>query len=83
IYAYEGLSRSSGGNPAMLLARAAQAAPISALAPVLSLDEATAVQRLAAAGLPSVQPGESLAAVADRTGRNPFELLAILTRPAP
>lgn len=83
IYAYEGLSRSSGGNPAMALARAAQSAPISALAPVLGLGEEAALQRLGAAGLPSVQPAESLAAIAGRTGRNPFELLAVLTKPAP
>lgn len=83
VYAYQGLSRSSGGNPAMLLARAAQSAPISALAPVLALDEAAAAKRLADAGIASVQPGESLAAVAARTGRNPFELLAALTKPSP
>ena len=81
LYAYEGLSRSgSGGNPAIALLRQAQQAPLSTLAPVLKFDEATTVQKLAAAGIAAPQPGETLAALAARSGRDPMEILAALLR---
>jgi hypothetical protein len=81
IFAYEGLSGSGGGgNPAIALVRQAQQAPLSALGPVLKLDEAAAAQRLAAAGLPAPQPGETLATLAARSGREPMEVLSALLR---
>jgi hypothetical protein len=81
VYAYEGVGGSSaGGNPAIALVRQAQQAPLAALAPVLKLDETTAAQRLAAAGFAAPQPGETLAALATRSGRDPMEVLAALLR---
>lgn len=73
----------SGGNPAMAFVRAAQNAPLTALAPVLGVGEGEMLSRLGAAGVDLVQPGDSLTAIAARTGRTEFELLAALQKPAP
>lgn len=72
-------SGARGGNPAMALVAAVQQAPISDLAPLIKLEPAAAVQRLDAAGFGPVQPAESVAAIATRTGRNAMEIIASLT----
>lgn len=70
-----------GGNPALALVAAAQQVPVATLAPVLKLDPAAITQRLDEAGFGPVQPGESVAAIAARTGRSSMEVLAKLTTP--
>lgn len=73
---------SGGGNPAMAFVGAAQKAPVSALAPVIGIDETEILHRLTAAGISPVQPADSLAAIAERSGRAEFELLALVQAPA-
>jgi hypothetical protein len=72
-----------GGNPAFALMRAAQDAPLASLAPILQMDEATAVKRLSDAGFGSVSAKDTVAAIAARSGRDAFEVMAPLTAPSP
>lgn len=77
-----GNSTGRGGNPAMALFKAAQTAPISALAPVLKLDAPTVVSRLNDAGFGPVAAEDTIGDIAGRTGHNALEVLASMTTSA-
>ena len=79
VFAYQSSGQSRGGNPAFAVMSAAQNAPIAQLAPVLGLDAATALQRLANAGYGTVAPDDSVTAVAERNQVEPFAVMATLT----
>ena len=70
-------------SPARAFLTLAQTAPISALAPVLKLDEATALQRLEAFGIKEPKASETVAAVAARSGLAGFDVMAQLTARRP
>lgn len=72
---------SRGGNPAFAIVAAAQNAPVSSLAPVLGLDEAALLQRLAEAGYGAVQPTDTVAGIAERNHVEAFAVLASLANP--
>lgn len=78
-YAIGSLGSAGRANPAMSLFALAQTAPLSDLAPVLKLDIGTAEARLNNAGLGPVQPTDTIASIATRTGRNAFVVLSALS----
>lgn len=74
---------SSGGNPLFQFADRMESAPISALAPALGTDETRLLDALTAAGLTPLSPADSIKAIAARTGRDAFEVLAIVNGAVP
>lgn len=81
FFAFESGGQSRGGNPAFALVAAAQKAPVSSLAPVLGLEEATLVQRLEDAGYGAVAPTDTVAGIAERNHVETFDVLARLANP--
>ena len=81
-FVYEGLSKPSGGNPAFALMMAAQKVSLTKLAPVLGLDEASALKRLRDAGFTDVAGSDTIAAIAVRAKTSPMAILAQLTAPS-
>lgn len=72
----------TGGNPAFALIGAIQKAPLSALAPALSIGEEELVKRLEAGGFAPVDSKDSVGAIATRSGRDRLEVFAALMKPA-
>lgn len=64
-------------NPAARLARAAERAPISQLAPVIGSSTEEVIERLRLAGIPAA-PGDHVAALASAGHRRPVEILGII-----
>lgn len=69
-------ARGSGGDPGAIVGALA-AQPLAAVAPAMGLDPARAEALLQAAGV-DAKGGGSMAAIARRNGRNPFELVGLL-----
>lgn len=87
FYAYGALNpaastAAAGGNPVFALLGTVQETPLSALAPAMRIDGATAVKRLTDAGFAGVAEGDSVASIAARTKRDRLEIIAALTRGA-
>lgn len=71
-----------GGNPAFALARAAERAPLSAVAPVLGVKPADLVARLHAAGIGIADAGQSVVQLAAIQGTDARHLFAVVLRAA-
>lgn len=68
------------GNPLVRLARAAERAPISQLAPVVGSSTAEVLSRLKLRGI-NAGPGDTLAALASANRRQPGDLVAMILPP--
>lgn len=89
-FAYEGAGASSGANPRMAAFNALNNASVSALAALARTDEATISERFKAIGVEVKSAEDTVAGLAQASGRDSFDLLsAALTsasaaaRPAP
>ena len=82
-FAYQSSTGSARGNPMIAFVNLAQTAPISALAPVLQLDEATALDRLETFGIVAPKATESVSVIAARSGLTGIEAMATLAARQP
>lgn len=64
------------GNPAMAMVAAIQKAPLSAVAPILGLEEAALIARLDAAGIAGASGDDTLSGLASSHGESSMAMLA-------
>lgn len=77
FFAAEALSGAGrSGNPAMAMVKAVQSAPLSAVAPVLGLEEAALIARLEAAGITGASGSDTLSSLAASRGEAPMAMMA-------
>lgn len=74
--------RANGGDPVFALARAAERAPLSAVAPVLGVSAEDLVARLHAAGVMVADAGQSVVQLAAAQGTDARRLFGLVLRAA-
>lgn len=82
-FAYEGATAAAGGNPRMAVFGALNNASVTAMAALARTDEATVTARLKALGVEVKSADDTLAGLAEASGRDSFELLGAVLAPPP
>ena len=78
VFAYEGLAGGASGNPMMAMVAKLEAAPLSALVPVLGTDETALMHALVDGGISEAKPSDTVKDLAARSGKDEFEVLRLL-----
>lgn len=79
VFAYEGMSGGTGGNPMMAVVAKLESAPLAALAPVLGTDETTLMHALVNGGISEAKPSDTVKDLATRSGLDEFDILRLMT----